>query len=72
MPAEYVSAEWVHDETMGTYTIKAIGDDDSVWWIGSVNSDVPPWPAYMEEVKAGTKQIAGTAPPETEPADDAA
>jgi hypothetical protein len=26
----------------------------------------------MEEVKAGTKQIAGTAPPETEPADDAA
>lgn len=44
----YVSAEWVEDPLMGTKTIKAIGDDDSVWWIPAIQCDVPPWPEFLE------------------------
>lgn len=45
---QYVSAEWVVDETMGTRTIKAIGDDGSVWWVPAIDCDVPPWPEFLE------------------------
>lgn len=68
MPTKYVSAEWVHDEIMDTYNIKAIGDDDSVWWIGALDSDVPPWPDFIKE--KGVAAITGTPPPETEPAEE--
>lgn len=45
----YVSAEWVTDEALGIRIIKAIGDDGSIWSIPSVDSDVPPWPRFIEE-----------------------
>jgi hypothetical protein len=59
---EFVSAEWVHDEEFNTYQIKATGDDGSVWWLNSIDSDVPPWPQYLAE--GGT--VTGTGPPEPE------
>lgn len=57
---KFVSAEWVTDPVMNTTSIKAIGDDDSVWWIGSVDSDVPPWPEFIEE--HGIAAITGVPP----------
>jgi hypothetical protein len=44
----YVSAEWVTDELTGTRVIKAIGDDGNEYWIGAADSDVPPWPEFLE------------------------
>jgi hypothetical protein len=61
---EYVSAEWVHDPVLNEYTIKATGDDDSVWWLSDPKSSVPPWPAFLE----GGGTITGTPPPEAKPA----
>ena len=45
---EYVSAEWI-DDGMGGQIIKAIGDDGNEYWVPSVDSDVPPWPQFIEE-----------------------
>ncbi len=45
---EYVSAEWVEDPVMGTRSIRATGDDGSIWWVPSLDCDVPPWPAFLE------------------------
>lgn len=61
---KYVSAEWVHNETLNEYTIKAIGDDGNEYWLSDPNSDVPPWPQYLAE--GGT--ISGEGPPQAEPA----
>jgi hypothetical protein len=61
---QFVSAEWVHDEEFNTYMIKATGDDGSVWWIGSPDSDVPPWPRFLAEGNV----VTGTGPPEARPA----
>ena len=64
---KYVSAEWVHDEIMDTYTIRAVGDDDSVWFIPALDCDVPPWPDYLKD----GGEVTGTGPPpppETKPA----
>jgi hypothetical protein len=60
---KFVSAEWV-DDADGGKAIKATGDDGKEYWIGSVASDVPPWPEYMEAVRAGEKTIAGDPPEE--------
>ena len=51
---EYVSAEWVVDE-IGGRIIKATGDDGSIWWVQAADSDVPPWPSFLE--KHGLKAI---------------
>jgi hypothetical protein len=56
---QYVNAEWLRDEITGTYTIKATGDDGSVWYVPTLDCDVPPWPDFLKE---GGK-IAGTGPP---------
>jgi hypothetical protein len=61
---KYVSAEWVHDEVLDTYTIKATGDDGVTYWLGSIDSDVPPWPEFLAE--GGT--VTGSGPPEEPPA----
>jgi uncharacterized membrane protein len=58
---EYVSAEWVTDERMGTRLIRATGNDGSIWWISSVDSDVPPWPQFLE-TEAG-QAFAAQEPP---------
>ena len=44
----YVSAEWVEDPSMGTRVIKAIGDDGSEWFVPSIDTDVPPWPEFLQ------------------------
>lgn len=44
----YVSAEWVEDPVLGTRSIKATGDDGSIWWIPGLLCDVPPWPEFLE------------------------
>jgi hypothetical protein len=44
---EYISAEWVVDEQMGTRVIKAIGDDGQTYWVPEADSDVPPWPEFL-------------------------
>jgi hypothetical protein len=49
---KFVEAEWVVDELTGERTIKATGDDGSIWWVPAVNSDVPPWPEFLEEYGA--------------------
>ena len=59
---KFVSAEWVHDEQMGTHVIKAIGDDGQTYWVPSINTDVPPWPEFLEE--KGVAAITGEPPPE--------
>jgi hypothetical protein len=58
---KYVSAEWLRDEITGTYTIKAIGDDGSEWWIPSIDTDVPPWPDFLRE----GGEVTGLGPPDT-------
>lgn len=58
MPLQYyTSAEWVEDPVMGTRTIKAIGDDESIWWIPGALCDVPPWPDFLK-TEAGKAFLA--------------
>lgn len=47
---QYVSAEWVVvSEAVPPYAIiKAVADNGSVWWVSSIDSDVPPWPQFLE------------------------
>jgi hypothetical protein len=52
---EYVSAEWVVDEQMGTRVIKAIGDDGQTYWVPEADTDVPPWPDFL--AKHGVRAI---------------
>lgn len=59
--SKYVSAEWVNDVEFGTYTIRAIGDDGTVWFVPSLDSDVSPWPEFIEE--NGAAAITGVPPP---------
>lgn len=59
-----VSAEWVHEPDFNSWTIKATLENGDVFWIPSANSDVPPWPEYLEA--GGT--ISGEPPPEAKPA----
>jgi len=59
---QYVSAEWVHDETTDTWSIKATGDDGQTYWVPSAQTDVPPWPEFLE--KGG--RVIGTGPPEAQ------
>ena len=56
----YVSAEWFVTEE-GKPLIKAIGNDDSVWWVPSVDTDVPPWPQFLE-TEAGKAFLAKEKP----------
>lgn len=60
---QYISAEWV-DDGFGGKVIVAAGDNGKVYSVGPIASDVPPWPEYMEAVRAGEKTIAGDPPPE--------
>jgi len=48
---KFVEAEWVEVE-FGDRVIKATGDDGSIWYVQSVDSDVPPWPEFLEEYGA--------------------
>lgn len=59
---EYVSAEWV-DNDMGGRTIKATGDDGSIWWVPSLDCDVPPFPAFLQS-EAGKAFRAASPQPE--------
>jgi len=61
---KYVSAEWVHDGFSDSYTIKAIGDDGSEWFIPALDCDVPPWPDYLGD----GGEVTGLGPPSTRPA----
>jgi len=61
---KYVSAEWVHDETMDTYTIRATGDDGETYWVPSLDSDVPPWPEFIRD----GGEVTGLGPPQSKPA----
>lgn len=61
---KFISAEWVDDATGGKI-IRAVGDDDSVWWVPVINSDVPPWPEFIAEY--GEAAVTGE-PPVQEPA----
>lgn len=61
---EYVSAEWVVDELTGDRSIRAVTDEGRIDFVPGILSDVPPWPEYMEAVRAGTKAITGEPPPE--------
>jgi len=60
---EYVSAEWVVFPPTGERVIKAVGDDGVEYWIPSAETDVPPWPEFME--KQGLRAIK--APPQVDP-----
>jgi len=61
---QYVSAEWVHDETTDTWMIMATGDDGQTYWVPSLDTDVPPWPEFLD--KGG--EVTGLGPPSTRPA----
>lgn len=54
----YVSAEWI-DDGLGGFVIKATGDDGVTYWVPSIDTDVPPWPQYLED----GGQVTGTGPP---------
>jgi hypothetical protein len=54
---QYISAEWV--EVAGGRSIKAIGDDGNEYWVSAIDSDVPPWPAFLE-TEAGKAFVAET------------
>jgi len=58
----YVSAEWV-DIGIAGHQIKAIGDDDSIWWIPELLCDVPPWPDFLES-ETGKAFLAASPPKE--------
>jgi hypothetical protein len=62
MPSSYISAEWVTDEVLGTRNIKAVGDDGSIWWVPDIQTDVPPWPSYLE-TEAGKLFVAQSLEP---------
>jgi hypothetical protein len=51
---EYVSAEWVVSFD-GARVIKALGDDGVTYWVPEADTDVPPWPDFLE--KHGLKAI---------------
>lgn len=57
----YVSAEWVDAEPPGQRMIKATGNDGSIWWVPAIDSDVPPWPQFLE-TEAG-QAFKATEPP---------
>jgi hypothetical protein len=44
---EYVSAEWIVDDTGHRY-IKAIGDDGNEYFVPEADTDVPPWPEFLK------------------------
>lgn len=56
---KYVSAQWVAGILGGPPMIKAIGDDGLEYFIPDENTDVPPWPQYIED--------GGTIAPADEP-----
>jgi hypothetical protein len=62
---EYVSAEWVEGLPGAPPVIKAIGDDGQEYWIPSITTDVPPWPAFLQS--AAGKAFLEKAPPEPPP-----
>lgn len=62
---KYVSAQWLTPAFPGEQPIiKAIGDDGLEYFIPSADTDVPPWPQFLEE--GGTIKAADE-PPEPEP-----
>lgn len=47
--SRYVSAEWSDPGIPGVEpSIRAMGDDDNIYFVPSVDTDVPPWPAFLE------------------------
>jgi hypothetical protein len=62
MPSTYVSAEWVEDPIMKTKTIKATGDDGSIWWVPELACDIPPWPSFLQ-TEAGRQFAAQSLEP---------
>jgi hypothetical protein len=60
---QYVSAEYVPSPMEGQPPmIKAIGDDGVEYWIPSADTDVPPWPEFLET--ATGKAFLAKAPPD--------
>ena len=57
---KYIKAEWIEPPYEGApYTLKATGDDGVEYFIGSPDSDVPPWPQFL----ADGGEIEGEPPP---------
>ena len=61
---EYVSAEWIVNDTSGGRVIRAIDDEGKEHFVPEAESDVPPWPDFMK--KHGLRAIK--APPQIDPA----
>jgi hypothetical protein len=60
---KFVSAEWITDPITGEHaTIRATGDDGSIWYVPSAGSDVPPWPEFIEEYGVEAIREAQTKP----------
>jgi hypothetical protein len=46
---EYVSAEWIVNDTSGGRVIRAIDDEGKEHFVPAAECDVPPWPAFLEK-----------------------
>lgn len=46
---KYVEAEWIPNEEFGGGIIKATGDDGIIYWVPSMETDVPPFPEFLAE-----------------------
>ena len=57
--SKYISAEWVVDELISERSIRAVTDDGRVDFVAGIDSDVPPWPEFLE-TEAGKQFAAST------------